>query len=270
MNNLFISALLQSAVVPLSAALIASALFRRRGMAGAGALIGFLAAFVAILGLPSFPPVGSMQRLAVMALAALLAGVAAEAGRAAPRRLAQVALLSLAAGLVWLAWPRLGGGLAVWLRLAAVGAAGALLLARLATGETVAVAAAMTAMAVGISGVALVGDSASVAQLAGALAAGLVGVLAWHWRRRGDAAPAVGVMMAAAVVLALLAGQALTYTKASPAALSLLLLAPIGELLVWRRSHSADLGVVAAVGAVAVAAAVLLAFLISGADLYLG
>jgi hypothetical protein len=180
--------LLVGAAVPLIVGLVVAAVAhvavgRRGGLAMLGALAAFLLVFALIEGLPPFSAVTAKQKLFWLACigggAGLVAGVT---GRGSTLERALLVLLP-AAGLLWLGerqWLRgpdtgfVVASLALWLGAAAI------LLRLRATGPAVhgfAGGVQLAVAAIGLALIALIGASASLATLAGALAAGLGGVL---------------------------------------------------------------------------------------------
>ena len=167
------------------AAMLRITLRRRRGdLAMLGALVAFLLVYALIEGLPPLLAVTAKQKLFWLACAGGVAGLAAGAGARSGVLERSLLVLLPAAGLLWLGerqWlrgPETGfavAALALWLGSAAI------LLRLRATGTAgngFAAGAQLVVAAAGLALVALIGASASLATLAGALAAGLGGVLA--------------------------------------------------------------------------------------------
>jgi hypothetical protein len=274
----------QSTVVPFAVAALTTALVRAaagaRGDAWAGLAViaGVAAAYALILGPPPFPPRASTHKIAYIGVAAGLVGLALDLARARPPlvRLA-VASGALAAAL-WLIGPRLDVGdpmgllwpalpvLAVWLILA--------LRLEAQTGAGLAAPVALAVAAAGLSLVALYGRSASIAQLAAALAAAVAGYALWNWPVQRMALARAAVLAAGSLLLGL-ATQSLLFTKAQAAALALLLLAlfadrPAAWLLARLVPPPGRLGkalaplVLALVAALPAAGAVAIAWLAAG------
>lgn len=179
---------LVGAVVPLGVGLLTAALLqvggarRGSGFAMVGAWLALLLVYVLIEGLPPLFAVTAKQKLFWLAVAGGIAGMAAQSGhRGAVERVLLVLLP--AAGVLWLGerqWlrgPDTGfvvvstvlwlGGAAILLRLRATGSAA----------HGFAGGAQLVVAAIGLALVALIGASASLATLAGAIAAGVGGVL---------------------------------------------------------------------------------------------
>ena len=190
MTSLLDDFVVQTAVFPLLTGLVAVGLLRFAGgpargrrVAAAGVAAAFLAAYVVIVGLPALPPPSSMGRLFWSAAAGLAIGVAADLAGLDRRRGSILVGVWLTAALVWVALPVLPGGLKT-VTAAAVLAAGAwLALSRTASQDRGAATPGVVvlAAALAVGGVALVGASASVAQLSFALAAATGGLLLWNW-----------------------------------------------------------------------------------------
>ncbi|MHA1564400.1 MAG: hypothetical protein ACTSX7_03715 [Alphaproteobacteria bacterium] len=182
-------------VLPLGVALAATLLiwliagpYRAPQIIFAAAMAGILAAYWSIENLPPVLPVTGKQKLFYFIILLLVAGWAIDGPERRQRRLSGAARLSLfglpALALIWLAWrPLLDGPdvqllsemAVLWLvavlvhwRLQGQERAGALV-----GGVQVLVAAA------GLAVVAVIGASASLAALAGAVAAAMGGVLLW-------------------------------------------------------------------------------------------
>jgi hypothetical protein len=225
--------LVQSALLPALATALLTGLIRLAGGRGRGPLLasaaiaaGFLLAYAAILGWPPLPPRASTQKIAYIALAGLALGAALDAAGAGRGVLgwASVALGTLLA-VGWLYGRQLlAAPTAEQIALAAAVALGGLfLLARLEVARDDAPSAAVMLLvaAAGAAFVAVLGRSAALGQLAGALAAATGGFLLWNWpvaRYRFGAAAVLGAGGALVAILASLA----FFTAASRIALALL------------------------------------------------
>ena len=214
--------IVQSFVVPLLVALAATGLLRLLGgqprgaaIAGLGAGLGALAGCWAIFGIPSFPPAGSTNKLFyVIAIAAAL-GLLADI-LAAPRIATRVlAGLSGPAAILWIGgakaiaepWP---AGFVVVVAILITAAAGWRLAGRADKPAEGGVMLLVAALALSIS--ALLGNTASSAQLAGATAAALGGFLLWNWPKPRFQLGS-GVVMPVLAVLAAMAVQVALFTK---------------------------------------------------------
>ncbi len=230
--------IIQTAAVPflvsLATALLVLAVSRR--YAALGLVLGFLTAYWLIMGLPPLPPRGSAQKLPYLALAAAFAGLTLE--HTAPRFRALRPALALAIG-VWLGWRGLarGDGAVIAAIAALVAVGSAILLAfrhapesgrRGLEAPTVALVLALT-----LGVLALLGRSASTAQLAFALAAALGGVLILNWPSQRFPFAAPGVFAAFGILLAL-SGQLLLYSDASPIGLAFAALVAASPLAAQR------------------------------------
>jgi len=187
MDDLF----LQSGIAPFAAAALGAGVLRLAGGSARGPLIaaggigiGFLVGFILILGAPVRWPQSSGEKLFAIAAIATALGLALDLSRDAPPVTRLIAALSPAAALTWLGWPRIIG--LDWIdiaTLAAVALAGGFALTRFfasgppATDSGVKLMIACIALAL----VSIFGASASLGQLAGALAAATAGFLAWNW-----------------------------------------------------------------------------------------
>lgn len=254
--------LVQSIVLPLLVALAVVGLGRlfparaRARAIGNATAIGFLAAYVAILGWPDLPPRGAQQKLAVLVLVGILVGAVLEHLPAARRPWAVVAVVL--AGAVWIVWPLLGAGGGDSM-LAAVALGVTVLFTGLSgtardDGLTRAVAPSIAAGALAV--IAVAGNAASLGQLAGALAFAGAAYCLWCWlieRERFAASAALGLHGA----LALLASQAIAFVgRINVTAVVLLVLPLAADAVLDRlgrgperasRWHAVALGVCAGV-----------------------
>jgi hypothetical protein len=222
----------QSALVPLAVSAIGAGLLRlvsgsTHGPAMAGAAIAFayLAGYVLILGAPVVWPPSAMQKVFFIAAAGAVFGLSLDLSREARQVTLLAAALAPALAMLWLGWPRIL--LVDWVdigTLVVVAVAGALVLAELFSRQAepaesgVKLLIASCALAL----IALVGASASYAQLAGVLAASVAGFLLWLW-------PAARFRFAASalfgggLVFVALAGAVAIFSNAPKPALGLLL-----------------------------------------------
>lgn len=149
--------------------------------------IGFLLGYLVILGLPGFPPPSSTQKLPyLVVLVAILAVVVALVRGRLIVASAGLAVLAIG-GLLWLSGRRLGGGdiLSVALALGPLWLGWLVILFRLARlrNQGQAPAVMVLVAALGLAGIGIFGASASVGQMALALAAAVGGYLLWNWPR---------------------------------------------------------------------------------------
>lgn len=149
--------------------------------------MGFLLGYLVILGLPGFPPPSSTQKLPyLVVLVAILAVVVALVRGRLIVASAGLAVLAIG-GLLWLSGRRLGGGdiLSVALALGPLWLGWLVILFRLARlrNQGQAPAVMVLVAALGLAGIGIFGASASVGQMALALAAAVGGYLLWNWPR---------------------------------------------------------------------------------------
>jgi hypothetical protein len=228
----------QTAVLPFAvaagAAVLLRAVGRGRGTALAGLAVaaGFVAAYLAILGPPPFPPVSASHKIAYIVVAAAAIGLVLDlaavhtlisrlvlivAGVAAGAWLIGAQLdLADRASLIWPAAPVAAGWLVVLWRLETARRNGA-------TAPVMLAVAAAAAAAV-----ALLGRSASIAQLCGGLAAAAAGyaLLPWLAPRSGCGRAATAAGGAAFLALATVM---VAFTAVTPWALLVLLAAFLAE-----------------------------------------
>jgi hypothetical protein len=228
------SPLFQSAALPLVVTLVACGLIRLVGgqsrgsvVAGAALAIGFLAAYVAISGVPAFPPRASSQKLAYLVLAGVLIGMALDLLRAGRNLDWTMTLVALGLSIAWLGWPRLRSADPVNAGMAAVvwigcGIALIRLYALRDRGSDGTVLLLVTAL--GVAGIAFFGRTASYAQLGGALAAASGGFMVWNWPLARFPLGAAAVLGAGGALAAMVTNMVF-YTKSS--ALAIVCLLPI-------------------------------------------
>ena len=208
---------------------------------GAAIAIGFLVAYVTITGLPPFPPRSSSQKLAYVILLGLILGIAWGLLRI-PRPANLITMfVAAAAGVAWLAQPKLKSPeLATLLPIAILWIAGSVALMRLSAsrGDYPDGAMMLVLAAMGLAVVAFFGRSASMLQFGGALAASAGGFVLCAWFmpsfRLGQAGIYGGgiALLSIATVLAL-------YTKSSLLALAVLILVFFLDSVVERLPASA-------------------------------
>ncbi len=214
--------IVQSIVVPLVVALVATGLLRllggqRRGaaIAGLGAGLGALAGCWAIFGIPSFPPAGSTNKLFYVIAIASTLGLVIDL-LALPQIAAKVlAALSGPAGIAWIGgakalaepWP---AGFIVVVSMLVTAGAGWRLANHPDKPADGGVMLLVAALAMSIS--ALLGNTASSAQLAGATAAALGGFLLRNWPKPRFRL-GCGILMPVLAVLAAMAVQIALFTK---------------------------------------------------------
>lgn len=223
--------LLQSAILPFAIAAAASGLLRLvagrvrgRPLAAASIGIAFLAGYILIFGLPDSWPQSVAQKIFAIAALAVALGIALDLSQDDPAVIRSLTVVVLPVALAWLGWPRLL--LPDWIDVATLAIAviaGGIVLTKLyalgpeATESGVKLMIASAALAV----VAVIGASASFAQLAGVLAAATAGYLVWNWPvpRFPFAAAAV---LGGGVTFVTLCAAAAVFTNAPTPALAML------------------------------------------------
>lgn len=276
MSDLLHDPFVQSSVLPLLAGLLAVGVLHAaaRRLAAAGIGIAFLIIHALVVGVPDLPPPSSTGKLFWASAAGVILGAAADATGLRGRAGSALVALWLAASLAWIALPVLDSP-----------TAGLTLLVLIAAGVWIAVtsaadngedgptapAAAVLALGLAVGGTALIGSSASVAQMALALAAATGGFLLWNWPVERHAWGVSG--QAAAGLAVLLAGVLALFTQAQAPVLLLALPAALAGRVRRRLpvpvSAAGRAMVAAAVTAVAVLPALVAvgaAFLLSDAD----
>lgn len=197
----------------------------RTWLTGAAIALGFLAAHVVIFGWPAWPPLGAQQKIALAIAGAIALGSIADLSRVGTSARRFVATFAIVVASAWLVVPLLRPALSLDLALAAGALVAALVVAwrcgamlddAQAAGATLAVAA------FGLSVIAVLGNTASIGQLAGALAAAAAAYTIWNWLGGRDTfgtAAALGGFGA----LALLTAQAVAFTRTNVIAIVVLL-----------------------------------------------
>lgn len=278
MSELLQDPFVQSSVLPLLVGLVLVGVLHllRRSLAAAGIAAGFLAVFALVIGLPALPPPSSMGKLFWTSAAGLLLGIVADVAGVRGRVASVVLAVWLAASLLWIALPALDSAAAVVSVLVLLGTAAWVAFARGSEphgfephgSETVesptAPAATLLALALAVGGTALIGSSASIAQMALALAASAGAFLLWNWpvERHGwglSGRVATGIALLLAAVLALFTQtQAAVLLLALPALLAgrVRRVIPRGDGLIGRAASAAAVTMVAVLPAlVAIGAA---------------
>jgi hypothetical protein len=280
---------IQSIVIPLSIAGVLSGMlgfgFRKYygpELASAAIPAGFLASCWATVGWPAFPPVSSNQKIVYVALFGTLIGIMIGALRF-DRRLRWFGVAIWPAVIAgWLGLrglsPETSGGFG-WtifspaptdiITLAVLWFAGVAVLAGLRHMQegSSAPCIALLIAAVGTSMIALLGSSASLAQLSGGLAAATGGFLLWNWPKNRFQFGWAGLFGGAGALFALISAMVL-FTNASK--LALILISPVffADRLAVRLPFASRPAlapfVQAAVCLVPVAIAVLVAYFSSG------
>jgi hypothetical protein len=228
MNDLVV----QSAFIPFAVAVVAAGMLRLfagsthgPAMAGASLTLAFLTGYILIFGAPAFWPPSATQKIFFIAIIGGIFGLSLDLSREARQITMLAAALAPTAAILWLGWPRIVAldGLDI-LTLALTALAGGGILTELysrhaqpSESEVKLLIAAGT-----LALVALLGTSASYAQLAGILAAGAAGFLFWLWPVTRCRFAASAVFGGGLVFIALVAAIGV-FTDAPKPALGLLL-----------------------------------------------
>ncbi|MBP2293803.1 hypothetical protein [Azospirillum rugosum] len=278
MSDLLHDPFVQSSILPLLLSVVAVGALHRlapgRLLAVAGIGVTFLAVFALVVGVPALPPPSSMGKLFWSVAGGFVLGVVADAVGVRGRAGSALAAAWLAASLVWIALPALDtpAAFATLLVLLLVGAC--VVFGRVDANDgrnAVASAAVLLALALAIGGTALIGSSASIAQMALALAAATGGFLLWNWPVERHGWGVSGRVASGTAVL--LAGVLALYTQTEAAVLLLALPALLAERL-GRRLPLPDSGLGRAAGGAAVTVlsvlpaliAIGVAYLLGGAE----
>lgn len=230
----------QTAIMPLFVGFVVAGILRLVGGESRGPVLAvlsvvaaFLGAYVLILGTPPWPPRGAIQKIAYVALIGGAVGLVFDLFPKLRAQSGLAALAGVAAILIWLAWSRLGDfGLNRESASAlAVAASGLILLVRLGgkVGEAQTAGVLSLVYALGAGAVALIGNSASLAQLCFAAGAGIGGFMLWNWpiARFPFGFTAIFGVVGALVAMAV---QMAIFTRASVPALLVLTLVPFADL----------------------------------------
>lgn len=235
----------QSGIAPfLASLLLAGAIFKVAGptlgsrLAVCGASVALLLSYYLMFSLPPFPPRSASQKLGyLLALSGLLSILIACLPNLV-RSWRVLVILGIVLGLAWIAESKIKQGQVLGPLLILVGAAvafAAILWARTRPTE-----AGVTALvvAMGLAGIAFMAPSASLTQMATAIAAALGGFLLWTWPKPRLGFAEAGTMAIVAPLI-WLAGQIALYSKASPGALAIIpavALAPFFRQRLFRMS----------------------------------
>lgn len=224
--------LLQSGVFPFAAAALGAGILRLIGGSARGPLIaaggigiGFMVGYVLILGVPTRWPLSSSDKLFAIAALATALGLTLDLSRDSPPVTRLFAAALPLAALAWLGWPRIVS--LDWIdiaTLAAVALGGGFILTQhfemgpKATESGIKLMIACIALAL----VSVFGASASLGQLAGALAAATAGFLVWIWPAPRFPVTA-SAMLGGGLIFVALTGVVAVYTDAPKPALAMLL-----------------------------------------------
>jgi hypothetical protein len=228
MNDL----LVQSAFIPFAVALVAAGILRLvagsingPAMAGAAVTLGFITGYVLIFGAPVAWPASATQKIFFVAIVGGIFGLSLDLSREARHITLFVSALMPVLPLAWLGWPRLALlDMPDILTLGIVALAGGGVLTELYSRNAQPAESAVKLLigTMTLALIALIGTSASYAELCGVLAAATAGFLLWLWpvARCRFAASAV---FGAGLIFISLVGAIAVYTTASKPALGLLL-----------------------------------------------
>jgi hypothetical protein len=215
----------------------------------------------------------AVQKLTLLAGAALLLGVFLELRAVSSTVLRWTAVALFLAASLWLAWPQLERGSLDWPVAVLVAGCGILLYGLAAPQERRADdSVPLVLAAAGIAGIALVSGSLLVAQLATAMAVATGGFLMWNWPHARDTLGA-GVLLGATLPVLALALTTVLLTPAPPWAFAPLpavfFLAPVARRL-WlsrgRWGEAIQPVYVLVLGCIPVGLAIVLALLADSPD----
>lgn len=242
----------QTVIAPFVVALLVVAASRLVGggrraelLAGVGVVLGILVGYALLEGVPQFPPPASKQKLFYLIAFGGLVGLVVDwLGR--PSLIDALAIVAFpAVCLAWLASRQLNAGpeLTLLVTLAVLWAGSAAALRRLADasdrGAGVTGPVLLIVAAIGTAGVALLGRTATLALLSGAIAAGAGAIALWNYVASigggGRASFGRTALLAAAGGLAVICALLVLYTPtASRVALVGILLVPFSETVARR------------------------------------
>lgn len=200
------------------------------GFAVCGAAIAVLAAYWLVFSLPPFPPRSSTQKLGYLfaAAAALSLLCASRPDRIRTWRLAIFAVVI--AGLAWIAEAKIKQGQYGPTLLAALVASVALIGLLAARAKPVDAGVCVLVAALGVACIAALAPSASITQMALAIAAATGGYLLWTWPKpRLEFAEAGTIALGAPLIW--LGGQASLYSKANDAAFACVAVIAFGPFI---------------------------------------
>ncbi len=228
MNDL----LVQSAFVPFAVSLAAAGIIRLVAgstsgpvMAGAAVTLGFIVGYVLVFGAPMAWPASATQKLFFIAIIGGIFGLSLDLSREARHITLFVSALMPILPLLWLGWSRViqpDWGDILTLGVIALAGGGVLteLYSRHAQPAESAVKLLIGAMTLAL--IALIGSSASYAQLCGVLTAATAGFLFWLWPLARCRFAASAVFGPGLLFISLVSAVAV-FTTASKPALGLLL-----------------------------------------------
>ena len=192
--------------------------------AGCAIALAFVIAHLSILGWPPLPPRSSLQKIVYIALIGLLLGIVLDylIDRVPIK---PVALIWPGVILVWLGWQQLLGlELFDLARLVLLWFAGAFVFDRLLALRAAEITAPTMVLVAGLgmSAIAMIGNAASLSQLAAASAAATGGFLLWNWPKQRYPF-SMAALFGAASALFGVGVTIVLFTRASSLALAILL-----------------------------------------------
>lgn len=232
--------LVQTVVMPLSLGLVLAGVIRLiggpgrgQGLASLAVCMAFVASYAVTLGVPPWPPRGAIQKIAYIAAIGAAIGLVLDLVPRLRGQIGLVVLVGTAAALAWLGWNRMGdfGPNRETAQAIAAALAGMAVLWRLGAkiGEAQTGGILALVVAFGSGAIALIGNSASLAQLCFAVAASIGGFMLWNWPVARFPFGAAGVFGAAGAVVAMTMQMSM-FTRASVPALVLLALAAFADI----------------------------------------
>jgi hypothetical protein len=223
---------IQAVALPAVIAVVLTLVIRLVGGSGRGVLlasaavgIAFLGIYLIIVGVPPMPPVNAIQKLGYLTGAGLVLGLFLDLFKAPRPTFWVVMALWPALVVVWLAEPRVAGmSVLSLITTALLWFGGFLVFARLegARDDGINAPVMLLVAAIGVAGLALIGDAPDLSRVGLMLAAGIGGFLICNWPVPrypfGNA-----LLFAAGTAVLALATQTALYTEAAPIALLILL-----------------------------------------------
>lgn len=218
----------QSGIAPfLIALLLVGTIFKTTGsvhgsrLAVCGVAAALFVSYCLVFSLPPYPPRSASQKLGyLIALSGLLSILIACMPNLVRTWRVFVAL-AIVLGVAWIAESKIKQGQVLPPLLILAGASVAIAAVQWARAKPVEVSVTALVGALGLAGLAFLAPSASLTQIALAIAAALGGFLLWTWPKPRLAFAEAG-SMAIVAPLIWLAGQMALYSKASPSALAIM------------------------------------------------
>ncbi len=212
-QEIVIDALVSGVVLPLLVAIVAVGAIRYglvdsigRPLAAGAIAVGMLVSITAMDSWPPFPPVSASQKLVYLVLFGVILGTLMDLVGKPPAFQRLSALLWPTVVVGWIGWRQIAALDPVALAtLAVIDIAGMVLLWRLyeEPGPSANAPVALIAASIGAAIIAFIGQSSSVSQYYGALAAATGGYVLWNWPSPRDTFGAAGVLGGGGAFLAL-------------------------------------------------------------------